>query len=138
MRHTLEDLGWRPSFNAQILEDAGAGCQPEVGDWLLVDDVTLEVRRVLQRENLFKRQAPGTDKKTQLIAANVHTLFIVASCNKDFQHSTSGTVSGARAGSRRAAGRHPHQDGPHGHARYFLGSGTGSATGAADRSRQRA
>jgi ribosome biogenesis GTPase len=55
-----------------------------VGDWLLVDDATLEIRRVLQRENLFKRRAPGNDQKTQLIAANVDTLFIVASCNKDF------------------------------------------------------
>ena len=65
--------------DASVPED-----HPAVGDWLLVDDGTLEVRRVLQRENLFKRQAPGTDRKTQLIAANVDTLFIVASCNKDF------------------------------------------------------
>jgi len=120
MSQTLEELGWRPFFGAQISEDDVAGCHPArvmavhrgkiavagagamqlippyvvdasvpedhptVGDWVLVDEVTLEIRRVLQRENLFKRQAPGTDKKTQLIAANVDTLFIVASCNKDF------------------------------------------------------
>ena len=120
MNQTLEELGWRPFFNAQINSDDEAGCHPArvmavhrgkiavagagtmqlippyvanasvpedhptVGDWVMVDDATLEVRRVLQRENLFKRQAPGTDKKTQLIAANVDTLFIVASCNKDF------------------------------------------------------
>lgn len=120
MHQTLEDLGWRPFFSAQISGDDGEGCHPArvmavhrgkiavagagiarliqpyvahatnpedhptVGDWLLVDDVALEVRRVLQRENLFKRRAPGNDQKTQLIAANVDTLFIVASCNKDF------------------------------------------------------
>jgi ribosome biogenesis GTPase len=57
---------------------------PTVGDWLLVDDASLEIGRVLQRANLFKRRAPGHDQKTQLIAANVDTLFVVASCNQDF------------------------------------------------------
>ncbi|WCP14929.1 Small ribosomal subunit biogenesis GTPase RsgA [Sphingobium sp. AntQ-1] len=65
--------------DASVPED-----HPTVGDWLLIDDATLAVRRVLQRENLFKRRAPGNEQKTQLIAANVDTLFIVASCNKDF------------------------------------------------------
>ncbi len=55
-----------------------------VGDWLLlgVDDGRL--RRVLQRKSLFKRRAAGTGRAVQLIAANVDTLFIVSSCNQDF------------------------------------------------------
>ena len=57
---------------------------PTVGDWLLVDDVTLQPTRVLRRLNLFKRRAPGDPRKEQMIAANVDTLFIVASCNQDF------------------------------------------------------
>jgi ribosome biogenesis GTPase len=57
---------------------------PTVGDWLLIDDATMQPVRVLGRENLFKRRAPGHGRKAQLIAANVDTLFIVASCNQDF------------------------------------------------------
>ncbi|WP_415642859.1 ribosome small subunit-dependent GTPase A [Sphingomonas antarctica] len=57
---------------------------PTVGDWLMVDNMTLQPTRVLQRMNLFKRRAPGDPRKDQMIAANVDTLFIVASCNQDF------------------------------------------------------
>lgn len=58
--------------------------RPTVGDWLLIDRQTLEPVRLLARMNLFKRRAPGDDRRLQLIAANVDTLFIVASCNQDF------------------------------------------------------
>jgi ribosome biogenesis GTPase len=57
---------------------------PTVGDWLLVDHATAVPVRVLQRMNLFKRRAPGDLRKEQMIAANIDTLFIVASCNQDF------------------------------------------------------
>lgn len=55
-----------------------------VGDWLLLDSETHRPRRILQRQSLFKRRAAGTGRAVQLIAANVDTLFIVTSCNKDF------------------------------------------------------
>lgn len=55
-----------------------------VGDWLLLDHETNRPLRLLQRKSLFKRQAPGTARRLQLIAANVDTLFIVSSCNADF------------------------------------------------------
>jgi ribosome biogenesis GTPase len=57
---------------------------PTVGDWLLIADDTLLPVRVLARKNLFKRRAPGDARKEQMIAANVDTVFIVASCNQDF------------------------------------------------------
>lgn len=57
---------------------------PTVGDWLLIDPASLLPIRVLGRMNLFKRRAPGDPRKEQMIAANVDTLFIVASCNQDF------------------------------------------------------
>ncbi len=57
---------------------------PTVGDWLLIDGATLQPLRVLHRMNLFKRRSPGDPRKEQMIAANVDTLFIVASCNQDF------------------------------------------------------
>ena len=55
-----------------------------VGDWLLLDAATLRPRRLLNRKSLFKRRAAGTDRRLQLIAANVDTLFIVSSCNQEF------------------------------------------------------
>lgn len=58
--------------------------QPTVGDWLLADKNTDRLVRCLERKSLFKRRAPGTDRREQLIAANVDTLFIVSSCNQDF------------------------------------------------------
>jgi ribosome biogenesis GTPase len=57
---------------------------PTVGDWILLDGATGQAIRVLHRMNLFKRRAPGDPRKEQMIAANVDTLFIVASCNQDF------------------------------------------------------
>jgi len=55
-----------------------------VGDWLLLDTATHRPERLLDRRSLFKRRAAGTDREVQLIAANVDTLFIVSSCNQDF------------------------------------------------------
>ncbi|MCJ8301961.1 ribosome small subunit-dependent GTPase A [Shewanella sp.] len=54
-----------------------------VGDWLVLngDD---SFRHRLQRTSLFSRKAPGSKVRTQLIAANVDTVFIVSSLNKDF------------------------------------------------------
>ncbi len=67
------------------IPDANAAeYHPTVGDWLLIDRETLQPARILSRANLFKRRAPGNGRKLQLIAANVDTLFIVASCNQDF------------------------------------------------------
>ncbi len=54
-----------------------------VGDWLLINP-ELQIARLLTRASVFKRRTPGNVRKEQLIAANVDTLFIVASCNQDF------------------------------------------------------
>lgn len=55
-----------------------------VGDWLLLDGKTHRPQRLLRRRSLFKRRSAGTGRDVQLIAANVDTLFIVTSCNQDF------------------------------------------------------
>lgn len=55
-----------------------------IGDWLLLDPALARARHLLARRSLFKRRAAGTARKLQLIAANVDTLFIVSSCNQDF------------------------------------------------------
>ena len=62
----------------------GAEDRPTVGDWLLIDRESRNPVRLLERSSLFKRPAPGDDRRTQLIAANVDTLFVVTSCNEEF------------------------------------------------------
>ncbi len=108
----LEKLGWKPFFSHQINPEEHGETQPvrvvevhrnglhvlgdgidtsvppgidaTVGDWILFDPESPTNSTVLQRSSLFERRAPGTDRRRQLIAANVDTVFIVTSCNKDF------------------------------------------------------
>ena len=55
-----------------------------VGDWVLVDRKGPQIVSRLDRFGLFQRRAAGTAGEIQLIAANVDTLFIVTSANRDF------------------------------------------------------
>ncbi|MEO1250094.1 MAG: ribosome small subunit-dependent GTPase A [Pseudomonadota bacterium] len=77
-----------PSYEGLISPFAEDAANDEavatVGDWLLIEPETRRPRRLLDRKSLFKRRAPGTDRRVQLIAANVDTLLIVSSCNQDF------------------------------------------------------
>ncbi len=54
-----------------------------VGDWVLADADRMIIRR-LKRRTTLSRRAAGEEARKQLIAANVDTLFIVTSCNDDF------------------------------------------------------
>jgi len=88
-RNALEVMG--PAYEGRIAPfggRAGAGDDGEtvatIGDWLLLERETLRPRSILQRRSLFKRRAAGTTVGTQLMAANIDTLFIVSSCNQDF------------------------------------------------------
>lgn len=76
--------GLEGQISSRLPHSAGEEDRPTVGDWVLVDRETLIPQRVLARINLFKRPAPGDDRRLQLIAANIDTLFIVTSCNQDF------------------------------------------------------
>ena len=108
----LERLGWGPYFARQIdaealtrtppvrvtavhrsgLQAAGDGIDetippgPEatVGDWLLLDRARPRSSHVLERKSLIRRRAPGTGREVQPIAANIDTVFVVTSCNADF------------------------------------------------------
>jgi len=62
-------------------EDEGAAT---VGDWLLLDRGTHRPHRLLHRKSVFKRKAAGLAQRVQLIAANIDTLFVVTSCNDEF------------------------------------------------------
>jgi len=54
------------------------------GDWIWLDRETNQPLKLFDRLNVLKRTAAGTEPKTQLIAANLDTLFVVSSCNQDF------------------------------------------------------
>ncbi|MUZ71810.1 ribosome small subunit-dependent GTPase A [Agrobacterium vitis] len=54
-----------------------------VGDWVLAHPATGEFVRRLERKTVLQRRTEGRSGQ-QLAAANVDTLFIVTSCNADF------------------------------------------------------
>ena len=81
---TVEGEGLEESISSIFAEPKGPEDRPTVGDWLLVDRESRNLVRILERTSLFKRPAPGDDRRLQLIAANVDTLFVVTSCNQDF------------------------------------------------------
>lgn len=72
------------SISSILSAPLGPEDRPTVGDWLLIDRQDRKILRILERASLFKRPAPGDDNRLQLIAANVDTLFIVTSCDQDF------------------------------------------------------
>jgi ribosome biogenesis GTPase len=68
---------------ASLLPEGGLA----VGDWVLLDAASARLLRVLERDSLLARLAAGKPEKLQPIAANVDTLFVVTSCNHDFNPS---------------------------------------------------
>ena len=64
-----------------------AAQRPTVGDWVLLDDSHEKILRMLERKSIFQRVAAGTRVDVQLVAANIDTLFIVTSCNDEFEES---------------------------------------------------
>ena len=110
----LSQLGWRSFFQQQLtlddleqhtiarvmehhrseyllMTDQGLQSLPitpnmpamTVGDWLLLDEDNRFVRE-LERFSEFSRKAAGAKLDTQLISANVDTVFIVCSLNNNF------------------------------------------------------
>ncbi|MEL7185395.1 MAG: ribosome small subunit-dependent GTPase A [Pseudomonadota bacterium] len=66
------------------LGKSAAAMHLTVGDWVVVNTELGVVRQKLEPFSLFKRRAAGTSADLQFIAANVDTLFIVTSANRDF------------------------------------------------------
>jgi ribosome biogenesis GTPase len=81
---TVRGEGLEQSISSSLPVPGGPEDRPTVGDWLLIDRESRKLVRILERTSLFKRPAPGDDRRLQLIAANVDTLFVVTSCNQDF------------------------------------------------------
>lgn len=108
----LPTLGWQPFFADQVKASADIDAKPVriveahrgtlhvlgdgvdliipsqpnavVGDWMLLDPAEPGSSRLLERKSLIKRRAPGLERHAQMIAANIDTVFIVSSCNQDF------------------------------------------------------
>lgn len=58
-----------------------------VGDWVLIENESPRVQRVIAAYGVITRIAAGTEHRLQAIAANLDTLFVVTSCNHDFNRS---------------------------------------------------
>ncbi len=69
------------SIPVQLAESAG---DIAVGDWLVLDAKDHRAIRRLERQTLLFRKASGGEVKSQAIAANIDAMFIVCSCNEDF------------------------------------------------------
>ncbi len=61
--------------------------RPAIGDWVLLSEQGDAVTRVLDRCSVFTRVTAGVKTDLQVIAANVDTLFVVTSCNEEFNAS---------------------------------------------------
>lgn len=62
---------------------------PAVGDWVLVDRTAdtngnAIIHHVLSRKSCFERKAAGAGVDSQIVAANIDTVFICMSLNNDF------------------------------------------------------
>jgi ribosome biogenesis GTPase len=68
-------------------EARGRADFPAVGDWVALSQPVAGqlalVHAVLERTNKFSRKAPGRGMEEQIIAANLDTLFLVTSLNRD-------------------------------------------------------
>lgn len=61
--------------------------RPTTGDWIWLEKNTQLPLRLLQRINVLQRTAAGSESSTQIIASNIDIIFIVSSCNQDFNPS---------------------------------------------------
>jgi ribosome biogenesis GTPase len=64
-----------------------AEARPTVGDWVLLDAGRRRIVRLLARRSLLLRRAAGRQHELQPLAANVDTMFLVTSCNEEFNRS---------------------------------------------------
>lgn len=65
----------------QLVESLG---DVAVGDWVVLSSQDDRALQRLERQTLLERKAAGEEIRTQTIAANIDTLFIVSSCNEEF------------------------------------------------------
>ncbi len=82
------DGDWPGSLAGRLRHAAGSRADlPAVGDWVLAAVRPAEraatIHRVLARQSCFTRAAAGRSTEVQIVAANIDTVLIVTSCNRD-------------------------------------------------------
>ncbi len=80
------ESSWSVDLRGRVVE-CSIDERATVGDWVVLDNDGATLERVLERKSVFKRVGAGNKTDLQLIAANIDTLFIVTSCNDDFNES---------------------------------------------------
>ncbi len=76
-------LGRTGEFRVPVQSAEAAG-KVTVGDWLVLNAADHRAIRLLDRQTLLSRKAAGDEAKAQILVANVNTVFVVSSCNEDF------------------------------------------------------
>jgi len=76
------DLDCWATITGRLRYEAAIARLPAVGDWVELTPSAV-IERVLQRRSTITRKAAGRAARSQVIAANVDTVFVVTSANAD-------------------------------------------------------
>jgi ribosome biogenesis GTPase / thiamine phosphate phosphatase len=69
--------------------------QPLIGDWLVVDQAGQPIR-ILGRISSLSKRSSGHGQHAQYMAANIDTMFVVSSCNQDFNSTLAISGNGSK------------------------------------------
>ena len=88
-RLSTGDAEWQAELSGRIRHRAESRADlPVVGDWVLADVRAREdratIHRILTRRTRFSRAAAGRSTEEQVVAANVDSILLVTSFNRDF------------------------------------------------------
>lgn len=88
-RLATSDAEWRGELAGRLRHAAHTRADlPTVGDWVLADlrpgEGCATIQRRLDRRSAFTRAAAGRSAEAQVVAANVDTVLLVTSWNRDF------------------------------------------------------
>jgi ribosome biogenesis GTPase len=88
-RLSTGDAEWLAELSGRLRHVAASGADlPAIGDWVLAGQQpaagTATIHRVLSRRSRFSRAAAGRSTEEQVVAANVDTVLLVTSLNRDF------------------------------------------------------
>jgi ribosome biogenesis GTPase / thiamine phosphate phosphatase len=74
---------WLAALAGRLRHEAASGADlPTVGDWVLAESGI--IHRLLTRRTAFSRKIAGRASDEQIVAANVDTVLLVTSLNRDF------------------------------------------------------
>jgi len=88
-RLSTGEAEWRADLAGRIRHEATSRADlPAIGDWVLAGlrpaEGSATIHRVLARRSCFSRASAGRSAREQIVAANVDTVLLVTSFNRDF------------------------------------------------------